>query len=250
MRQRLAGASREDRLLLIGLPIFTVLLLAGWNIWSQLAEFDDIEARLLTWANIGTLTWQHLLIVVVSALIVVAAAIPTGILLTRRGAGFLNPIVLGIANAGQAAPVIGVIVLLALAIGFGFWIAILSLTIYAFLPVLANTITGLRGVDPSLVEAARGMGMSGTQVLFRVELPMAVPVIMTGVRTALVLLVGAGAFATFIDAGGLGLLIQTGIIMFRYSILVSGAILVAALALAVEWVGRLLEIFVRPGGLS
>lgn len=250
MRQRLVGASREDRLLLIGLPIFTVLLLAGWIIWSQLAEFDDIEARLLTWTNIGTLTWQHLLIVVVSALIVVATAIPTGILLTRRGAGFLNPIVLGIANAGQAAPVIGVIVLLALAIGFGFWIAVLSLTIYAFLPVLANTITGLRGVDPSLVEAARGMGMSGTQVLFRVELPMAVPVIMTGVRTALVLLVGAGAFATFIDAGGLGLLIQTGIIMFRYSILVSGAILVAALALAVEWVGRLLEIFVRPGGLS
>lgn len=250
MMDRLAGASKEDRLLLIGLPIFTILLLVGWAIWGQLTEFDDIEARLLTWSNIGTLAWQHLVIVVVSALIVVAAAVPVGILLTRRGAGFLTPVVLGLANAGQAAPVIGVIVLLALAIGFGFWIAVLALTIYAFLPVLANTITGLRGVDPSMVEAARGMGMSGTQVLFRVELPMAVPVIMTGVRTALVLLVGAGAFATFIDAGGLGLLIQTGIVMFRYSILVSGAILVAALALAVEWVGRLLEIYVKPGGLS
>src|SRR5699024_12556984 len=116
MRQRLAGASREDRLLLIGLPIFTVLLLAGWIIWSQLAEFDDIEARLLTWANIGTITWQHLLIMVVSALIVVAAAIPTGILLTRRGAGFLHLIVLGIAYACQSEPVIGFIVLLPSAI--------------------------------------------------------------------------------------------------------------------------------------
>lgn len=250
MRQGLAAASKEDKLLLIGLPIFTALLLIGWTIWGNLTEFDDIEARLLTWSNIGVLTSQHLLIVVVSALIVVATAVPVGVLLTRQGLRGASPVVMGIANAGQAAPVIGVIVLLALAIGFGFWIAVLSLTIYAFLPVLANTIAGLRGVDGSLIEAARGMGMSSSQVLFRVELPMAVPVIMTGVRTALVLLVGAGAFATFIDAGGLGLLIQTGIVMFRYSILVSGAILVAALAMAVEWVGRLLEIFVRPGGLS
>lgn len=250
MKTRLASASKEDRLLLAGLPIFTVLLLIGWTIWRSLADFDDIEARLLTWSNIGVLTSQHLVIVVVSALIVVAAAVPLGVLLTRRGIRVASPVVMGIANAGQAAPVIGVIVLLALAIGFGFWIAVLSLTLYAFLPVLANTIAGLRGVDPSLVEAARGMGMSSTQVLFRVELPMAIPVIMTGVRTALVLLVGAGAFATFIDAGGLGLLIQTGIIMFRYSILVSGALLVAALAMVVEWVGRLLEILVKPGGLS
>lgn len=250
MRTRLAAASKEDRLLLVGLPILTVLLLIGWAIWGTLADFDDIEARLLTWSNIGVLTWQHLRIVVVSAAIVVAAAVPIGVLLTRRGLRAASPVVVGIANAGQAAPVIGVIVLLALTLGFGFWIAVLSLTLYAFLPVLANTVTGLRGVDASLVEAARGMGMSSAQVLFRVELPLAIPVILTGVRTALVLLVGAGAFATFIDAGGLGLLIQTGIVMFRYSILVSGAILVAALAMAVEWFGRLLEIFVKPGGLS
>lgn len=250
MKERLKGASREDRLLLIGLPIFTVVIVAAWAIWAQQAPFDDIEARLLTWTNILQLTWQHLLITVVSAAAVVGTAIPVGILLTRPRARFLTPGVLGVANAGQAAPVIGVIVLLALLIGFGFWVAVLALAIYSFLPVLANTVTGLRGVDPALVEAARGMGMSGRQVLLRVELPMAVPVIMTGVRTALVLLVGGAAFATFIDAGGLGLLIQTGIVMFRYSILVSGALLVAALALMVEWAGRLLEILVKPGGLS
>lgn len=247
---RLRHATREDRLLLFGLPLFVGLLLIGWAIWRSSASLDEIEARLLTWQNIGTLTWEHLLIVVVCAVLVVGTAVPVGILLTRPGTrGAIGP-VLWVANAGQAAPVVGVIVLLALLLGFGFWVAVLALTLYAFLPVLANTITGLRGVEPSLIEAARGMGMSGTQVLLRVELPIAIPVIMTGVRTALVLLVGAGAFASFIDAGGLGLLIQTGILMFRFSILVSGALLVAALALAVEWVGRLLEVIVKPGGLA
>lgn len=247
---RLRDATREDRLLLIGLPIFVALLLIGWAVWRSSASLDEIETRLLTWQNIGTLTWEHLLIVVVCAVLVVGTAVPVGILLTRPGTRGATGPVLGVANAGQAAPVVGVIVLLALLLGFGFWVAVLALTLYAFLPVLANTITGLRGVDPSLIEAARGMGMSGTQVLLRVELPIAIPVIMTGVRTALVLLVGAGAFASFIDAGGLGLLIQTGILMFRFSILVSGALLVAALALAVEWVGRLLEVIVKPGGLA
>jgi osmoprotectant transport system permease protein len=247
---RLTRASREDRLLLVGLPVFVAILLIGWAVWATTAEFDDIEARTLTWSNIGVLTWQHVQIVVVCAVIVVGVAVPAGVLLTRPGARPLAPAAMGLANAGQAAPVIGVLVLLALAIGFGFWVAVLALSIYALLPVLANTITGLRNVDPTLKEAALGMGMSPAQVLFRVELPLAVPVIMTGIRTALVLLVGAGAFATFIDAGGLGLLIQTGIILFRYSILVSGALLVAALALAVEWVGRMLELLAKPGGLA
>jgi osmoprotectant transport system permease protein len=86
-------------------------------------------------------------------------------------------------------------------------------------------------------------------VLARVELPLAVPVIMSGVRTALVLVVGTATFATFINAGGLGSLITTGITLFRYPILVSGAVLVALLALLVEWAGRLLEMLARPKGL-
>lgn len=242
--------TKEDRYLLFGLPAFVALVLIGWLVWRFTTDLGDIEARLLTWTNVLELTWQHVQLVVVCTVVVVATAVPTGVLLTRRKAAFLSPIVTGIANAGQAAPVIGVIVLLALLLGFGFWVAVLALTIYAFLPVLANTVTGLKGVDASVVEAARGMGMSPAQALLRVELPMAVPVIMTGVRTALVLLVGAGAFAAFIDAGGLGTLIQTGIVTYRYSILVSGAVLVALVALLVEWAGRVLELLVKPKGLS
>ena len=99
------------------------------------------------------------------------------------------------------------------------------------------------------VEAAYGLSMSPIQVLTKVELPMALPVIMTGIRTSLVLLVGAGAFATFIDAGGLGGLITTGITLYRNPILISGAVLIAALALAVEWVGRVLEVVFAPKGM-
>lgn len=252
MRQllsRTAGLSREDKGLLCGLPIFVLTVLAGWVVWRLSADLDSIEARLITAGNITQMTWEHVQIVVVSSVLVVGLAVPLGTLLTRPALRFLSPPVMAVANAGQAAPVIGVLVLLALIIGFGFGTAVLALSLYAFLPVLANTITGMRGVDQAVVEAARGMGMSSWQVLLRVELPMALPVIMTGVRTSLVLLVGAGAFATFIDAGGLGTLIQTGIIMFRYPILVSGAIFVALLALMVEWVGRVLELFLKPKGL-
>ena len=106
-----------------------------------------------------------------------------------------------------------------------------------------------RGVDKQLIEAAHGLSMSPMQVLAKVELPLALPVIMTGVRTSLVLLVGAGAFATFIDAGGLGGLITSGINLYRTPILVSGAVLIAALALAVEWVGRVLELAFTPKGM-
>ena len=107
----------------------------------------------------------------------------------------------------------------------------------------------LSGGQQQRVGVARGMGMSQMKTLATVELPLAAPVIMAGVRTALVLLVGTASFATFINAGGLGALIQAGINLFRYPILVSGAILIALLALVFEWAGRVLEAIVTPKGL-
>jgi osmoprotectant transport system permease protein len=161
---------------------------------------------------------------------------------------FSGPVV-AFANGGQAAPVIGLIVLLAMWLGFGFWTAIVALVIYAILPVLRNTITGLDGVDRTLMEAGRGMGMSGLGVLLRIEIPLAVPVIMSGVRTALVLMVGTASLATFISAGGLGILITTGVNLFRNSVLITGAVLITCLALLIDWVGRLLEYVVQPKGM-
>lgn len=240
---------REQRGLLLGLPVVVAVVLAGWVVWRLQADLDSIEQRQLAWGAIGRLTLQHVWLTLVSTAAVLVTAIPLGIALTRPRLRAFAPPVVAVANAGQAAPVIGVIVLLAIWLGFGFWTAVMALALYAFLPVLRNTIVGLQGVDLTLVEAARGMGMSQASVLRRIELPLAVPVIMTGVRTALVLLVGTATFATFINAGGLGALITTGITLFRYPILVSGGLLVALLALVVDWAGRVLEAVVKPKGV-
>lgn len=239
----------ESRLMLLVLPAVVAVVFIGWVIWRANADLDSIEQRQLDWVVIGRLIWQHVQLTLVSTFFVLLVAVPLGVALTRPRLKKAAPVAVGIANAGQAAPAIGLIVLLAIAIAFGFWTAVLSLTLYAILPVLRNTITGLEGVDPTLVEAGRGVGMSSAAVLFRIELPLAVPVIMSGVRTALVLLVGTATLATFINAGGLGGLIVTGITLFRYPILVSGALLVALLALLIDWAGRVLEMYARPKGL-
>lgn len=245
----LKKASGESRVLLFALPVIVAVILAGFVIWRLTADLDSIEERQLAWASIGRLTLEHIYLTLVSTFFVLLVAVPLGIALTRPRFKKAAPAVVAIANIGQAAPSFGLIFLLALLLRFGFWTCVLALTIYAILPVLQNTITGLQGVSPNLVEAGRGMGMSNGAVLRRIELRLAVPVIMVGVRTALVLLVGTAAFATFVDAGGLGALLQTGITLFRYPILVTGALLIALLALLVDWAGRVLEMAVRPKGL-
>ncbi len=233
----------------IGIPLLVIAGFVAWLIWRLTADLDDIEARQLAWSTLGELFVQHIVLTAICTLVVLVTAIPLGIALTRRRFRRAAPFAVMIANAGQAAPVIGVIVLLAMAMGFGTPTAVVALSIYAFLPVLQNTISGLQGVDRTLVEAGRGMGISEFGVLWRIELPLAIPVIMSGVRTALVLLVGTASFATFINAGGLGALIQTGIALFRFRILISGAVLVALLALLVEWAGQVLELVTQPKGL-
>jgi osmoprotectant transport system permease protein len=249
--RRAAPLTREERLLIYGIPVLVALVLGGYIAWRQTADLDSIELRQLAWDAVLDLTWEHIKITFVSTVLVVLLAIPLGIALTRPRLRRAAPAVVGVANGGQAAPAIGLVVLLAMwpVLGFGFWTGVVAFTLYGILPVLRNTITGLHGIDPTLVEAGRGMGMSNAAVLFRIELPLAVPVIMTGVRTSLVLVVGVAAFATFIDAGGLGSLIVTGITLFRYSVLVSGALLIAVLALIIEWAGRVLEVAARPKGI-
>jgi len=175
--------------------------------------------------------------------------VPLGFVLTRPRFRALNGPVLVIANIGQAAPSIGLLVLLAFWIGFGFGSAVLALVLYGVLPVLRNTMVGLQHVDQRLVEAGRGMGMTATAVLFKVELPLAVPIMLAGIRTALVLLVGTAALAAFINGGGLGILITTGVQLNLPRVLATGSFLVALLALLFDWLGRVVEHVSRPKGL-
>nr|AAV35053.1 putative ABC transporter permease [Renibacterium salmoninarum] len=174
---------------------------------------------------------------------------PVRVLLTRGPFRRFSGPVIAVANIGQAAPAIGLVVLLAFWLGFGFWAAIVALVLYSVLPVLRNTMIGLGQVDGRLIEAARGMGMTPLSVLLRIELPLAVPVMLAGIRTALVLLVGTATLAAFVNGGGLGLLITTGVNLYLQRVLISGALLVALLALTIDWLARVVEQAVTPKGL-
>jgi osmoprotectant transport system permease protein len=244
-----ARTGRTGRVALVVQPVVILVVLGAFALWLATADLTPTERTTLNPADLAQLAWQHVLLTVVSTVIVLVIAIPLGVLLTRGPFRRVSGPVLAVANFGQAAPAVGLVVLLAFWLGFSFWAAVVALVLYAILPVLRNTIIGIESVDGRLVEAGRGMGMSAAAVLFRVELPLAVPVMLNGIRTALVLLVGSAALATFIGAGGLGLLITTGVNLFLPKVLVSGALLIALLALAIDWLGRIVETYARPKGL-
>ncbi|MER5749633.1 ABC transporter permease [Streptomyces sp. NPDC002088] len=232
------------------LPAFLVaLLLATW-LWFRQAHLDTISENALSHGQVSKALWQHIELTAISTFFVLIIAIPLGILLTRRSFRKATPVAMTFANMGQATPAIGLLALLVIWLGTGMKAALIGMIIYAVLPVLSNTIAGLKANDPALLEAARGIGMSGLGVLRRVELPLAVPLILAGVRTALVLNVGTATLATFGGGGGLGVLITTGITTQRMPVLVLGAILTIALALLVDWLASLAELLLRPRGLE
>jgi osmoprotectant transport system permease protein len=181
------------------------------------------------------LTFEHLWLVGLSTVFAVLVGIPLGILITRWPA--LNKPVLGGANIIQTIPSLAL---------FGFllpapWIgeradrlAILALTLYALLPLIRNTYTGIKGVDRAVVEAGRGMGMTDSQLLFQVEFPLALGVIIAGVRVATVISVGLATIAAAIGAGGLGEYIFRGLAMVNNQIILAGAIPAAVLALLAD----------------
>lgn len=230
-------------------PLLLVVGIVGYVIWHATQSFSKTEAVQLGWGALGESIRQHIQLTVVSAILVIAIAIPLGILVTRKRFARISPIIVGLANIGQAAPVLGMVVLFAMWFGTGFRTAVAALVVYAVLPILQNTIIGLRQVDDRVIEAARGQGFSAFATLLKVELPLSVPVILHGVRTALVILVGTATLGTFIGAGGLGVLITTGVTLYLPPLLFSGAILVALLALGIDWLARLAEHLLSPRGL-
>ena len=224
-----------------------VLLALYWSVNGR--DLDDVEAQRLGFDNILASTQRHLLLTVVSTAFVLMIAIPFGILLTRPFARPITPPAIAVFNIGQAIPSIGLVVLLAIIWTIGFWPAVVGLTAYTTVPVLRNTMVGLKQVDASVIESARGMGMTKLAVLLRIELPLAVPVIMAGLRTAMTINVGTATLAAFIGAGGLGTLIVSGFQGNRPIITIVGAVLVAVLALLVDYVAGVAEDVLRPRGL-
>ena len=233
----------------LGVPALLALVVAGIGVFVTMAELDDIEARLLDPARLLSATLRHLQLVGLSTLLVVLLAVPLGVLATRPVARRYVPLIVGLGNVAQGVPSLGVLVLLAIYVDIGFAPAVFALVLYAFLPVLRNTIVGLQQVDPFVVESARGMGMSRGTVLRRIELPLAVPVVLAGIRTAAVINVGTATIATLVNAGGLGDIVYQGLVLNRTVVTVVGALLAAVLALLLDHVGGLLEQALRPKGL-
>jgi osmoprotectant transport system permease protein len=192
---------------------------------------------------------EHLEIAFWSTFFVIVIAIPIGIGLTRPMFRRVAPAILTVANSGQALPAYGLLVLFLILMGQGKVTVIWALVLYALLPVLRNTMVGLDAVDRSILEAGRGMGMTKLQVLGRIEMPLAVPVIIAGVRTAMILNIGMATLAFLIGGGGLGITINSGLKLNQDDVLIVGAWLVALVALTFDWVGAVAERYLRPKGI-
>lgn len=226
--------------------ILTVLLIIVWNY----STFDPTTERILNPSQLIRQLGQQLYVALVSTIIVVLVAIPIGILVTRGGAPKLKDNMVSILGLGQAIPAYGLIVLFFVWLGQGSLTVILALGSFALLPVLRNTIVGLEQVDHSIIEAGRGMGMTSYQSLTKIELPIAVPVIIAGIRTAAVINVGMATLAFLIGGGGLGETINAGLKLNRPTAIFVGAVLVALVALLFDFVGGLAQRYLRPKGLQ
>lgn len=198
-------------------------------------------------AEVLELTLEHLWLVGVSMFLAVLAGVPVGILLARRPR--LEKPVLAGANIVETIPSLALFGLLLPVPWLGARaerLAILALALYSLLPIIRNTYAGITGVDPAVVEAGRGMGLTDRQLLFHVQLPLALSVILAGVRVATVISIGVATIAAAIGAGGLGEFIFRGLAMVNNNLILAGAIPAALLALAADLVFGIAERILRP----
>jgi len=191
------------------------------------------------WTTILQLTILHIGLVVLSCAIAISVALPLGIFVTRPQWRIYAGSVLALGNTFQTVPTLAVIGLASAALalfnaGIGWWPAILALVIYSILPVLTNTIAGIENVPNATLKAGKGMGFSDSQLLTKIELPLAFPIILAGIRTAVVVNIGTAALAAAIGADCLGTLIFQGISTGSIEILLAGAIPTAILAIVVD----------------
>jgi osmoprotectant transport system permease protein len=189
----------------------------------------------------------HLLLSFGALGIAMLVFIPIGVLASTGGK--LTSALVGAVAAVRVIPSLAVILLLLPVFGLGWRPALVALTLLAGPPLVINTDIGLRGVDPATLEAATGLGMTGGQRFWRVKVPLALPVVVTGVRSAAVEVIGSATLAAFVGAGGLGTFITSGITLLDERMLLTGALLVILLALVTEWTLARVEARVTPPGM-
>ena len=194
-------------------------------------------------SEILSLTWEHVQLVLVAIVVAAAVGLPAAVALTRRPGA--RRWAVGFANIAQTIPSLALFGFLVPLVGIGKTTAIIALCLYALLPILRNTLTGILGVDRAVCESAIAMGMTARQTLWQVELPLAMPSIVAGLRIATVTTIGTATIAAAIGGGGLGVFIFRGLAMFDKTTMLAGALPAAALALladeGLEWIERRLS---------
>lgn len=192
--------------------------------------------------------WEHLYISLIAVVLGIIVAVPLGVILTRmkKGAGF----VIGVVNIFQTLPSLAILAFFIPILGVGKIPAIVALFFYSVLPILRNTYAGVQGVNKNLLESGKGIGMTTWEQIRLVELPLAVPIIMAGVRTSTIYLIGWTTLAAFIGGGGLGDYILIGLQLYQPEYIIAGAIPVTILAVIIDLTLMRLEKKVTPDGLK
>ncbi len=226
-----------------------LVILIGLTIWITSIDKLGIYSP-FSYSDIRTDTIAHLQMVFIAVLIAVAVGVPLGILVTRPGFTKLAPIVVGAGNVGQSIPSLAVIAIMAPLLGFGFQSAIVALFIYGLLPILRNSYAGMRNIDPAIIEAARGMGMTRWQIARKIELPLARPVIMAGIRISTVVTVGTAELAVLVGGSGLGRITLTGVFARQPLLILQGAAPTAILAISLGFILERIESWMTPRGLN
>ena len=200
--------------------------------------------------DIVFLTRQHIMLVVISGGLAILAGVPLGVMLTRQRFRRYGDIALQVLNIGATIPTLAVLALSMSILGIGDRPAIFALFVATLLPIVGNTLAGIRAVQPHLIEAAVGMGMNARQILWQVELPNALFVIYAGIRTALAINVGTVPLAFLIGGGGLGELIFSGIALNEFGMMLAGAIPTALLAIFVDFLMSQIQLWTIPRGVN
>jgi len=231
--------------------IFVSLLvfLVGMTIWITSLGTVGIY-NTFTYGDLFYSAWAHLKMVFIAVVIATAIGVPLGILVTQPVIDKLALPVIGGASVGQTIPSLAVIAIMAPLLGFGLQSAIVALVIYGLLPILRNSFIGIKNIDPAVIEAARGMGMTRMQIARRIELPLARPVIMAGIRISTVITVGTAELAVLVGGAGLGKITLTGVFAREALIILQGAAPTAAMAITFGFILERLEQWMTPQGLS
>ncbi|MQA60951.1 MAG: ABC transporter permease subunit [Actinophytocola sp.] len=218
------------------------------SIFAQLLEFIGDPAHWSGPRGIPVRIFEHVWYTALSLGIAALIALPVGLLIGHTGKGAFLAISIG--NAARSFPSLGVLTLLVLAVGLGLTPVLVALVVLGIPPIVAATYEGIRGVSPATVDAARGMGMTEFDVLRRVELPIALPLVISGLRSSALQIVSTATIAAFVALGGLGRFLIDGLGVRNYAEMVTGAVLVALLAIAVDLVFALFSRIVVSDGLT